>query len=141
MGGNDDAYALGLALIIGLEGGEDWPGLAVHARQLVRDGVEAGDHQTAGLGAFALAALEMAAGRYRDARRWLAEAEGHFDVQDAFGTMFSLRALEVGLAFFTGDLPARGRRSPRFEPWSVKAGPRPRRPAISHGPRAGVRGR
>ena len=53
-----------------------------------------------------LGAMAMARGRYRDARRWLAEADGHFAEQDAFGTVFSLRALDVGVAFFTGDLPA-----------------------------------
>jgi DNA-binding CsgD family transcriptional regulator len=50
--------------------------------------------------------MDLARGRYRDARRWLAEADGHFAAQDAFGTVFSLRALDVGIAFFTGDLPA-----------------------------------
>jgi DNA-binding CsgD family transcriptional regulator len=103
---NDDAYALGLSLIIGLEGGGDWAALEAYAGEIVRSGVQAGDHQSAGLGAFALGALEMARGRYRDARRWLAEADGHFTEQDAFGTVFSLRALDVGVAFFTGDLPA-----------------------------------
>ena len=103
--GNDDAYALGLAMVIGLEGGEDWPALATYAAGVVRDGVQAGDHQAAGLGAFALGAMAMARGRYREARRWLAEADVHFAVQDAFGTAFSLRALDVGLALFTGDLP------------------------------------
>jgi DNA-binding CsgD family transcriptional regulator len=101
---NDDAYALGLTLIIGLEGGEDWTSLAAYAERLVRDGVQARDHQAAGLGAFSLAALQMARGHYRDARRWLAEADGHFALRDAFGTVFSLRALDVGVAFFTGDL-------------------------------------
>jgi DNA-binding CsgD family transcriptional regulator len=104
--GNDDAYALGLSLIIGLEGGEDWAALEAYAGEIVRNGVQAGDHQSAGLGAFALGAIDMARGRYRDARRWLAEADGHFAEQDAFGTVFSLRALDVGVAFFTGDLPA-----------------------------------
>jgi DNA-binding CsgD family transcriptional regulator len=104
--GNDDVYALGLSLIIGLEGGDDWAALETYASELVRSGVQAGDHQSAGLGAFALGAIDMARGRYRDARRWLAEADGHFEEQDAFGTVFSLRALDVGVAFFTGDLPA-----------------------------------
>ncbi len=102
--GNDDAYGLGLALLLGLEGGEDWSALATYAEELVRNGVRAKDHQAAGLGAFTLGAMQMARGRYRDARRWLADADGHFAVQDAFGTVFSLRALDVGLAFFTDDL-------------------------------------
>jgi DNA-binding NarL/FixJ family response regulator len=105
---NYDAAMLGLMCVIELEAGEDWGELATYAAELVRDGVRAGDHQAAGTGAFTLAALAMARGRYRDAERWTAEAEGHFVVQDAFGTVFSVRALEVGIGLFTGD-PARAR--------------------------------
>ena len=43
-----------------------------------------------------------------EAERWLAEADGHFRRQDAFGTAFNLEALRVGIAFFTGE-PARAR--------------------------------
>lgn len=103
LSGDHDAYALGLQCIVGLEGGEDWPDLECYLTELLRDGVRAGDHQAAGLAAFTLGAMEMARGRYRDARRWLAEADRHFESQDAFGTAFSTRALGVGIAFFTGD--------------------------------------
>jgi DNA-binding CsgD family transcriptional regulator len=108
LGDNYDAYALGLMCIIGLEAGEDWADLEDYAHGLVHDGVRPGDHQAAGLGAFTLAAMAMGRARYRDAERWLAEAEGHFEHQDAFGTTFSVRALEVGIGMFTGD-PARAR--------------------------------
>jgi DNA-binding CsgD family transcriptional regulator len=105
---NYDATMMGLMCVIELEGGEDWGDLEAYASALVRDGVGAEDHQAAGQGAFTLAALAIARGRYRDAERWMAEADGHFAVQDAFGTAFSVRALEVGIGLFTGD-PARAR--------------------------------
>jgi DNA-binding CsgD family transcriptional regulator len=105
---NYDAFALGLMCIVGLEAGEDWADLESYAADLLRDGARAGDHQAAGLAAFTLAAMAMARGRYRDAGRWLAEADGHFERQDAFGTAFSVRALEVGIGCFTGR-PARAR--------------------------------
>lgn len=102
--GNHDAYALAFQCNIGVEGGEDWVDLEQYLTRTMRDGVRAGDHQAAGLSSFTLAVMAMARGRYRDVRRWLAEAEGHFAVQDAFGTAFNARAIEVGLAFFSGDL-------------------------------------
>ena len=105
---NYDAFALGLMCIVGLEAGEDWVDLEAYAADLLRDGVRAGDHQAAGLAAFTLAAMAMARGRYREAGRWLAEADGHFERQDAFVTAFSVRALEVGIGCFTGH-PARAR--------------------------------
>ena len=105
---NYDASMLGLMCVIELEAGEDWSDLEAYATDALRDGVRADDHQAAGFGAFTLAALAMARGRYRDAERWVAEADGHFARQDAFGTALSVRALEVGIGLFTGD-PARAR--------------------------------
>ena len=105
---NYDASMLGLMCVIELEAGEDWSDLEAYATGVLRDGVGADDHQAAGLGAFTLAALAVARGRYRDAERWVAEADGHFARQDAFGTALSVRALEVGIGLFTGD-PARAR--------------------------------
>lgn len=105
---NYDVSMLGLVCVIELEAGEDWGELEAYASALVREGVGAGDHQAAGTGAFTLAVLAMARGRYHDAERWSAEADGHFAIQDGFGTAFSVRALEVGIGLFTGD-PARAR--------------------------------
>ncbi len=105
---NYDASMMGLMCVIELEAGEDWSDLEAYATSALRDGVRADDHQAAGFGAFTLAALAMARGRYRDAERWVAEADGHFARQDAFGTGLSVRALEVGIGLFTGD-PARAR--------------------------------
>ncbi len=103
LAGNLDRYALGLMVLIELEAGQDWPDLTRYVEEVLRDGVRGGDHQAAGLAAFALAVLATAQGRYRDAERWVGEADGHFAVQDAFGTAFSLLALRVGIASLTGD--------------------------------------
>ncbi len=100
---NYDAYALGLMSLIGLESGEDWADLEAYMSAVVRDGVRAGDGEAAGLGSFTLASLETARGRYREAERWLAEADAQFERQDAFGTVLSIRALRVGIAAARGD--------------------------------------
>jgi DNA-binding CsgD family transcriptional regulator len=106
--GNYDAYALGLMSIVGLESGEDWAELETYVSTMVRDGVRAGDHESAGLGSFTLASLEMARGRLREAERWLAEADAQFERQDAFGTVLSIRALRVGIAVLRSDPAAAG---------------------------------
>ncbi len=105
---NYDAYGLGLMSIVGLESGEDWADLETYMSAMVRDGVRAGDGEAAGLGSFTLASLEMTRGRYREAERWLAEADAQFERQDAFGTVLSIRALRVGIAVARRD-PAAGR--------------------------------
>jgi DNA-binding CsgD family transcriptional regulator len=105
---NYDASMLGLTCVIELEAGEDWSDLQAYATGALRDGVRGADHQAAGLGAFTLAALAMARGCYGDAERWVAEADGNFARQDAFGTALSVRAIAVGIGVFTGD-PARAR--------------------------------
>jgi DNA-binding CsgD family transcriptional regulator len=50
----------------------------------------------------------MSRGRYGEAERWLAEADAHFERQDAFGAVLSIRALRVGIAVARGD-PAAAR--------------------------------
>jgi ATP/maltotriose-dependent transcriptional regulator MalT len=71
--------------------------------RVVRDAVRAHDQAAGGLAAYTLARLHFHRGRYRDAARWLAEAEIHFEQQDLFNVMLSVRALRVGIACFTGD--------------------------------------
>ena len=98
--------ALGTYLLIGLESGEDWPGLEAYMTRTLRDGVRAGDHEAAGLSALALAHLRFQEGRYADTTRWLAEAESQFERQDAFGTLLHVRMLQLGILLAGGDLPA-----------------------------------
>jgi len=100
---NIDVYALVEACLVGEQSGEDWPGLQEYAKLTLREAVRVGDHEAAGLGAFALGSLEFHAGRYRDAERWLAEAETQLGLQDTFEVIACIHALQVGIACFTGD--------------------------------------
>ena len=105
---HNDALILGSCWMFGIESGEDWAGLARYMSQVLRDGVRAGDHEAAGIAAFTLARIRFLEGRYRDAARWLTEAELNFELQDTFGSVLHIRVLQLGIEFFTGDLPAVG---------------------------------
>jgi hypothetical protein len=52
---------------------------------------------------------DLERGRYRDAERWLAEAEAQLEHHDTFATVSCIRALGVGIAYFTGDALGAGR--------------------------------
>jgi DNA-binding NarL/FixJ family response regulator len=89
-------------------------------------------------------------GRTRDAARWLAEADLHFERNDTFGTLTQVRALQVGVAAMLGDLAgvdaaearlheALGGRTPRSSQrpymaraagWAVRARNPPAAPAV-----------
>ncbi len=98
-----DAAALATLSLITLETGYRWDAVEEYMSRIVHDAVRAHDHAAGGLSAFTLARLHFLRGRYRDAARWLAEAEIHFEQQDPFNVMLSVRALRVGVACFTGD--------------------------------------
>ncbi|MDA0185005.1 LuxR C-terminal-related transcriptional regulator [Solirubrobacter phytolaccae] len=98
-----DALALGIRRLIGIESGEDWAALDADMGQVLRDGVRAHDDEAAGHGALGLGYTELLRGRYRDAERWFAEAELHFERQDTFGNLIHVRALQVGAAHFGGQ--------------------------------------
>ena len=103
-----DTFDLGVAYFVHLNTGEDWSDLQAYSAELLRDAIKAGDHEAAGIAAFTLGALEIERGRYRDADRWFLEAETQLEHQDTFDTISLLRALQVGIGYFTGD-PARAR--------------------------------
>jgi DNA-binding NarL/FixJ family response regulator len=98
-----DLYALGLASLVGEESGEDWGGLDEYMRATVQEAVRGGDHEAAGLAARTLGALDLQRGRYRDAERWLAEAELQLDHHDVLGGASCVHALQVGVACLMGD--------------------------------------
>ncbi len=95
--------ALGAWTIIGVETGEDWADFERYMAQTLSDGVRVGDHVAAGIGANGLASTTYLRGRYVDMARWLGEAELHLERSDALGTLVIVRALQIGLAYFTGD--------------------------------------
>lgn len=98
-----DALALVTLSIVGLETADDFPGLDRYMSRTLEDGVRANDHEAAGLAAITIGGIRYAEGRFVDARRWLAEAAVHLEVQDAFGTLAALRSTQVGVAHGTGD--------------------------------------
>ena len=82
-----DMLALIAFELISCHTGEDWPGLDEYMRQAMREAVRAGDHEAAGHAALTLGCTHSMAGRFDDATRRLAEAELHFERQDAFSTI------------------------------------------------------
>ncbi len=98
-----DAGALAALSLIALETGQRWDEVEQYMSAVVHDAVRAHDHAAGGLAAFTLARLHFLRARYRDASRWLAEAEIHLQQQDPFNVMLSVRALHVGIACFTGE--------------------------------------
>jgi DNA-binding CsgD family transcriptional regulator len=121
-----DTYALSSMCTVGLESGEDWPDLEDYMSSVLREGVRAGDHEAAGIAAFTLGALEVERGRYRSARRWLAEAEAQLENHDTIETIFCVRALEVRIAYFVGDVAGVQTALERVR--SMPSGPGPRPP-------------
>ena len=102
------AYAFLLACVVGDESGEDWLDLRSYLRRTLREAAGVGDREAAGLAASTLGSLAFHGGRYRDAERWLAEAEVQLEHHDTFDIVTAIRALEVGIACFTRD-PAAAR--------------------------------
>jgi DNA-binding CsgD family transcriptional regulator len=103
-----ETYALLLACEAGTESGEDWLELRSYLRQILSEAAGVGDREAAGLATFTLGSLDFHGGRYRDAERWLAEAEAQLEHHDTFDTITAIRSLEAGIACFTGD-PAAAR--------------------------------
>jgi DNA-binding CsgD family transcriptional regulator len=120
-----DAAALGSLSLIAIEAGYRWDALEQYMGEAMRHAVRARDHLAAGLAAFTLARLHFLKGRYRDAARWLAEAEVHFQQQDPFNVMLTVRAFQVGTACFTGDFDGTMAALERLHAWSESHGPMP----------------
>ena len=101
----DDADVAALAVLglAALDSGVRWRELEASMSAIVRDGVRAHDHGAAGVAAFTLAHLQFLRGRYRDAARWLAEAQVHARQRDPFNSVVPIESLAVGVAAFTGD--------------------------------------
>ena len=98
-----DMLALITFELISCHTGEDWPGLDEYMTGAMRDAVRAGDHEAAGHAALTLGYTHFMAGRFDDATRRLAEAELHFERQDAFSTIVMVRAHRAIVANVTGD--------------------------------------
>jgi DNA-binding CsgD family transcriptional regulator/tetratricopeptide (TPR) repeat protein len=101
-----DMLALIVFELISCHTGEGWPGLDEYMKQAMRDAVRGGDHEAAGHAALTLGYTHFMAGRFNDATRRFAEAELHFERQDAFNTIVMVRAHRASVANVTGDREA-----------------------------------
>jgi DNA-binding CsgD family transcriptional regulator len=113
-----DAAALAALSLIAIETGYRWEELEQYMGEVVRAAVRARDHAAVGLSAYTLARLHFLRAEYRDAGRWLAEAEVHFRQQDPFNVMLAVRMLQVGIACFTGDYDGTVAALGRLHAWS-----------------------
>jgi DNA-binding CsgD family transcriptional regulator len=91
---------------IALEIGEGWPELENWATAAVQQGVRLGDRAAAGSGALTLGGLRFSQGRFRDASRWLAEAELQLEHHNSAGLLAITNSMQVGVACFTGNAAA-----------------------------------
>ena len=71
--------------------------------QTLTEAVRLGDHAAAGVAAMVVGTVANIAGRYRDATRWLSEAELQYEQQDTFGVLVIARQALVGVARQTGN--------------------------------------
>ena len=98
-----DLLLLGSLSIIGVESGAAWADLDAYMAATLRDAVRANHGEAAGLAAFTLGHLRFLDGRFREAARWLAEAELRFEREDSLGSLLHVRALQLGIALATGE--------------------------------------
>ena len=107
-----------------IESGSDWPALTVELSRILADGVRCHDHEAAAQAAVGLGYLELLAGRFYAAERWLAEAELHFEREDAFSLVGDVHMVRVGVAAQTGDTEGADRALERLR--AVEGGGRSR---------------
>jgi DNA-binding CsgD family transcriptional regulator len=120
-----DIGALASLSLIAIETGYRWDELEQYMSEVLGHAVRGRDHGAAGLAAFALARLHFLRARYRDAARWLAEAEVHFGQQDPFNVTLGVRALHVGVGCFTGEFDGTMAALDRLHAWVENHEPLP----------------
>jgi DNA-binding CsgD family transcriptional regulator len=98
-----DERALMLRSAIALESGLGWPELEAWAVALLADAARLGDHGVVGRAALSLGNLRFSQARYLEAGRLLTEAELHLEQRDPGGGLAVARAMQVGVATFTGN--------------------------------------
>jgi DNA-binding NarL/FixJ family response regulator len=120
-----DIAMLGALALVATETGYRWDEVEEYMGDVLRAGVRSHDHDAAGLGAFTLARLRFVKGAYRDATRWLAEAEVHLVQRDPFNVMLQVRCLRVGIAAFGSDFEAAATALERMRAWAENHPPLP----------------
>jgi DNA-binding NarL/FixJ family response regulator len=118
-----DVAALAALVFVAIETGQRWGELDDYLGRVVRDAVRHRMRDAAGVAACGMARLHLVRGRYRDAARWLAEAEIQLLRHDPFGTMVLVRCTAVGIACFTGDFDGTLAAHERLEAWIAQRSP------------------
>ena len=98
-----DEYTLMVCAAIGVQTGEDWPEVRRWMSQVMHDAVRQNDHLAAGSAATVLGKLDLFAGRYQDAQRWMAESEAQLERHDATGSLVAARLFWAEAAAEDGD--------------------------------------
>ncbi|HET6550444.1 MAG TPA: LuxR C-terminal-related transcriptional regulator, partial [Solirubrobacter sp.] len=101
-----DELACIMWCVLGLEAGWDMAAVVAWMERALARALEADDHGAAGIAATTLGSAALLAGRFADAARWYAEACVHLELHDPFQLRKSAHALQVGVAYFTGDAQA-----------------------------------
>jgi ATP/maltotriose-dependent transcriptional regulator MalT len=127
-----DDFASAVYLLVAAETGEDWDELRSWAAKLRTDGARLGDESALARGALTLGVLCFWEGRFRDASRWLSEAELQLERRDSIGALAAARSFLVGVACFTGDANGAALALERFRAALGPGGPLPsqRAPAL-----------
>ena len=130
----EDAETATLATLVvaALESGQRWAELEQHLMSALQDAARGRVREAAGIAAFGLARLHLLQGRYRDASRWLVEAEVHLSRRDPFNTTAGVRCIAVGIAAASGNFEAATTAHERLETWIADHEPRAaHRPAVA----------
>jgi DNA-binding NarL/FixJ family response regulator len=118
-----DVAAVAALVFVAIETGQRWAELDDYLGRVVRDAVRQRMRDAAGVAACGMARLHLVRGRYRDAARWLAEAEIQLLRYDPFSTMVLVRCTAVGVACFTGDFDGTLAAHERLEAWIAEHPP------------------
>ena len=98
-----DSLAFIACALMDLQAGFDWNDLEVWVTEALSAGVRADDHEAVGLAALSLGYLRLQQGRYREAKRWLGEAELRLERRDVFGALALACSAGVAVALATDD--------------------------------------
>jgi DNA-binding NarL/FixJ family response regulator len=101
-----DVYEQGVATLsvsVSVQMGEGWDELERWCTETLRDAVRHEDHSAAGVAALGLGVMRHTRGQFRGARRWLAEAQLHYERHDPIGMLVITHAYQVAGACAVDD--------------------------------------
>ncbi len=101
-GHSDELALVGLG-VVEVHSGVDLARIEREMADTLIEAVRLGDHRAAGVAAMVVGSVANLAGRYRDARRWLSEAELHFEQQDTVGVLVIARQTLVSVVRQMGN--------------------------------------